>query len=102
MQGKLHSFKTESQCAKILAHFQKGKYLTVMEALKLGYGATLRSRVSDIRDAGFDIISERLPTDSGFVARYHVKGAVNKPKTLQKIKNKIREIAIFFKKDENM
>lgn len=50
MKGKLHTFKTNSQCSKILEYLKTGKSLTVMEALKLGFGANLRSRISNLKE----------------------------------------------------
>jgi len=35
-----------------------------------GWGANLRSRVSDLKNAGYNIQSEMIPIDGGFVARY--------------------------------
>lgn len=70
MQGKLRTFKTNSQCHKILAYLKQGNTLTVMECLQLGYGANLRSRVSDLKDAGYNIASELIKTNGGFVAKY--------------------------------
>ena len=70
MQGKLINFKTNSQCSKILDYLKAGNSLTVMEALKLGFGANLRSRISNLKDAGYDIKSEMIKTNTGFVAKY--------------------------------
>lgn len=70
MKGKLKTFRTNSQCKKILEYLQTGKTLTVMEALNLGFGANLRSRISNLKDAGYDIKSEMIKTNTGFVAKY--------------------------------
>lgn len=77
MKGKIHTFKTNSQCNKILDYLKTGKSLTVMEALKLGFGANLRSRISNLKDAGYDIKSEMIKTSTGFVAKYSLSLGVN-------------------------
>lgn len=76
MNGKLTNFKTNSQCSKILEYLKTGKSLTVMEALHLGFGANLRSRISNLKDAGYDIKSEMIKTNTGFVAKYSLKMGV--------------------------
>lgn len=70
MQGKLINFKTNSQCKKILDYLKTGESLTVMKALHLGFGANLRSRVSNLKDAGYDIKSELIKVDGTYVAEY--------------------------------
>lgn len=70
MQGKLKNLRTNSQCAKILEYLKTGKSLTVMEALNLGFGANLRSRVSNLKEAGHNIASEKVRVNGTYVARY--------------------------------
>lgn len=70
MQGKLINFKTNSQCKKILDYLKTGQSLTVMKALHLGFGANLRSRISNLKDAGYDIKSELIKVDGTYVAEY--------------------------------
>lgn len=70
MQGKLKTFRTGSQCAKILAYLQTGKSLTVAEAQVLGFGSNLRSRISNLKDAGHQIKSEQVKFNGGFIAKY--------------------------------
>ena len=71
-RGKLKTFRTNSQCKKILEYLQTGKSLTVMEALNLGFGANLRSRVSNLKDAGHNIISEKIQVGGTYIARYRL------------------------------
>lgn len=70
MQGKLRNFKTGSQNSRILKYLQTGKSLTCLEALGLGFGMNLRSRVADLKRAGFDVISEQKNMGNCNVAEY--------------------------------
>lgn len=72
MQGKLKTFKTGSQCSKILAYLQRGNTLTVSQARELGFGDNLRSRVSNLHEAGHDIQSVKVDTSTGYIAEYHM------------------------------
>ena len=72
MKGKLKTFKIGSQNSKILAYLQQGNTLTVAEARELGFGDNLRSRVSNLHEAGHNVVSERVETSTGFIARYHM------------------------------
>ena len=72
MQGKLKTFRTNSQCKKILEYLQTGKSLTVMEALNLGFGANLRSRISNLKDAGHNIVSEKIQVSGTYIASYRL------------------------------
>lgn len=72
MQGKLKTFRINSQCNKILEHLQTGKSLTVMEALNLGFGANLRSRISNLKDAGNNIVSEKIQVSGTYIASYRL------------------------------
>jgi len=73
MQGKLKTFKTDSQCANILAHLQKGNTLTCLECALKGWGMNLRSRISNLRDAGHNVVSEKLKVNGTYVARYKLE-----------------------------
>lgn len=73
MKGKLKTFRTNSQCKKILEYVQTGKTLTVMEALNLGFGANLRSRISNLKDAGNNIVSEKIQVNGTYIARYSLE-----------------------------
>jgi AICAR transformylase/IMP cyclohydrolase PurH len=70
MKGIIKTFRTDSQCSKILKHLQSGASLTCFEAMTMGLGMNLRSRVSNIRDAGHAIRSEQIKFNGGFVAKY--------------------------------
>ena len=73
MKGELKSFRVDSQNAKILQYLKTGKSLTVMEALNLGFGANLRSRISDLEKAGYIIQRQTIKFDGGYVCRYSLK-----------------------------
>lgn len=73
MQGKIKSFKTDSQNSKVLAYLQTGKSLTCLEAAQMGFGMNLRSRVSNLRDAGYAISSVKIPTNSSYIAEYSLE-----------------------------
>ncbi|MDD3443178.1 MAG: helix-turn-helix domain-containing protein [Sulfurimonas denitrificans] len=73
MQGKIKSFKTDSQNAKILAYLQTGKSLTCLEAMQMGLTHNLRSRISNLRDAGYNISSVKIPTNSSYIAEYSLE-----------------------------
>ena len=77
MQGRLKTFKTVSQCSKILAYLQLGNTLTVSQARELDFGDNLRSRVSNLHDAGHNVISKRQDTNTGFIAVYAIPEYVN-------------------------
>ena len=68
--SKLKSFRTNSQCDKILRHLQSGESLTVLQAQGLGFGANCRSRISDIKSAGHNVISKNILFNGGFIAKY--------------------------------
>jgi len=73
MQGKLSTFKTGSQNDLILNYLQQGNTLTVETARKLGFGSNLRSRVSNLKEKGIDVISERVNIKNGFIAKYYIE-----------------------------
>jgi len=74
MQGKIKSFKTDSQNSKVLAYLQTGKSLTCLEAQYLGFGMNLRSRVSDLKRAGYDVISKQVNIGNGsYIAEYRLE-----------------------------
>ena len=78
MQGKLSNFRINSQCFKILEHLKAGNSLTVMEALNLGFGANLRSRISNIKDAGYPIKVVYEKVNGTFIARYSLNKEATK------------------------
>lgn len=70
MQGRLRTLKTGSQCSNILAYLKEGHTLTVELARELGFGSNLRSRVSNLHDAGYDIVSKKIKTSKSYFAQY--------------------------------
>ncbi|MCW8932194.1 MAG: helix-turn-helix domain-containing protein [Gammaproteobacteria bacterium] len=73
MQGKIKSFKTDSQNSKILAYLQTGASLTCLEAMQMGLTHNLRSRISNLREAGHAIKSVKVPTNSSYIAEYSLE-----------------------------
>lgn len=65
------TMKTETQCKKIAAHLEGGNTITALEALNLFGCFRLASRIHDLRVQGYDIIVDRIKTNSGkYVAQY--------------------------------
>jgi|FLOH01.1.fsa_nt_gi hypothetical protein len=74
MQGTIKSFKQNSQNSKILAYLQTGASLTCLDAQKLGFGMNLRSRVSDLKRAGYGVQSKQVNLDNGsYIAEYSLE-----------------------------
>jgi hypothetical protein len=74
MQGTIKSFKQNSQNSKILAYLQTGASLTCLEAQRLGFGMNLRSRISDLKRAGYDVISKQVNIGNGsYIAEYSLE-----------------------------
>lgn len=77
MESKpLRTFRTNSQCAKILEYLKNGNSLTVEKARELKFGANLRSRISDLERAGYIIKREMIKFSGGYVAQYSLKSEV--------------------------
>lgn len=71
MQGTIKSFKQNSQNFKILEYLKTGESLTCLQASMLGYGMNLRSRISDLKRAGYNIISKKVDVAGGtYIAEY--------------------------------
>ena len=70
MQGTIKSFKQNSQNAKILEYLKSGSTLTCLQAMNLGFGMNLRSRISDLKRAGYNVISKQIDTNSSYIAEY--------------------------------
>lgn len=70
MQGKLVNFKTSSQCRKVLDYLKTGASLTCLEAIQLGLTHNLRSRISNLKDAGNIIHSEKVKVNGTYIAKY--------------------------------
>lgn len=67
--------ESASQCAMIKAWLEDGKTLTSLEALQLFGVMRLASRITDLRNRGCNIKTERIQTPSGkYVARYSIMG----------------------------
>jgi len=73
MQGTIKSFKQNSQNAKILNYLKSGASLTCLEAMQMGFGMNLRSRISDLKRAGYSILSKQVPTNSSYIAEYKLE-----------------------------
>ena len=55
----------QSQNARIAAYLEAGNSITQMEALNLFQCFRLASRISDLRNRGLQIITEKILTPSG-------------------------------------
>ena len=73
MQGTIKSFKQNSQNAKILEYLKLGSTLTCRQASNLGFGDNLRSRVSDLKRAGYDVQSKQVDVPNGYIAEYSLE-----------------------------
>ena len=70
----LKTNKTLSQCERILIHFQSGKTINPLQALKL-YGCfRLGARIYDLKQAGFDIDSRLVHENGVQYAEYSMRG----------------------------
>lgn len=64
---------TKTQCKQIAAHLEGGNTITALEALNLFGCFRLASRIHDLRVQGYNIIVERITTDTGkSVAQYRL------------------------------
>lgn len=72
--AKVSRKKTESQSDKILAWLQSGNTLTQLDALRMFRCMRLASRISDLRNAGCNIITQFEKHDGGQHARYSLAG----------------------------
>ena len=73
MQGTIKSFKQNSQNSKILEYLKSGASLTCLEAMNMGFGMNLRSRISDLKRAGYDITSRLVDTRHSYIAEYKLE-----------------------------
>lgn len=73
MQGKIKSFKQDSQNFKILEYLKTGASLTCLQASQMGLGLNLRSRVSDLKRAGYNVKSELIPINDSYIAEYSLE-----------------------------
>lgn len=70
MQGITHNFKQNSQNYKILEYLKTGASLTCLEAMQMGFGMNLRSRISDLKRVGYTIHSKLIETKHSYIAEY--------------------------------
>ena len=73
MQGTIKSFKQNSQNARILEYLKLGNTLTCLQAMQLGFSHNLRSRVADLKRAGYDVISKQVNTANSYIAEYSLE-----------------------------
>lgn len=62
-----------SQCDQIASHLKKGKTLTAIEALQQFNCFRLAARISDLRDRGWEIVSEKVEKGGKKFARYRMQ-----------------------------
>lgn len=72
MQGKLKTFRTNSQNQKILNYLMAGNSLTVEGARILGFGSNLRSRISNLKESGYQIHTKQIRFNGGYVFEYRL------------------------------
>jgi len=65
MTDNPHSFKPGSQNAQILEALQAGEQLTGLEILRRFNCMNYKGRISDLRQAGFNIDGEWIKTPTG-------------------------------------
>ena len=70
MKGKLKTFRTNSQCKKILEYLQTGASLTCLESIQLGSSHNLKSRICNIKEAGHNIKVGYPKVNGTYIARY--------------------------------
>lgn len=54
----------QTQNKQILSHLKNGNSITSLEALKLFDCFRLSARIKDLRDMGFNILTERIRTNT--------------------------------------
>ena len=62
----------KSQCKTILKYLQEGHSITQIEASDKFRITRLAARISDLRDRGYDIVSEQVGKGFGSYVRYHL------------------------------
>jgi hypothetical protein len=73
MQGTIKSFKQDSQNSNILEFLKTGASLTCLQAAQHGWGMNLRSRISDLKRAGYETVSKLIPTNGSYIAEYRLE-----------------------------
>ena len=62
-----------TQCDRILRHLKTGATITAIEALNMFGCFRLAARISDLRKAGNDIVTDKVTTSGGkHVAQYRL------------------------------
>jgi hypothetical protein len=93
--------KRISQKQKILEHFQTGESLTCEQCRDNKWGANLRSRVSDLKNDGFKIVSDQINFEGGYVAKYSLPKAYFIEQLQELSGLLVLEIAFIFKDIDN-
>ena len=63
----------DSQCKKILKYLQEGHSITPIDALNLFRCFRLGARIADIKNMGYNIVTEMVVVGDGKrVAKYHL------------------------------
>lgn len=102
MKGQFKTFSIGSQNEMILDYLKTGKSLTVETARKKGFGPNLRSRVSDLKECGYKVVSKNIKFDGGYYDLYtlDVSWVIGKIEELADIK--IDDIFCLYKDDERL
>lgn len=62
-----------SQCDRIGIYLKKGKTLTALEALERFGCMRLAARIADLRERGWEIVSERIERNGKKFSRYRMQ-----------------------------
>ena len=73
MQGITNNFKQSTQNYQVLEYLKTGKTLTCLEAMQFGLTHNLRSRVADLKRAGYDVKSKMVANGSSYYAEYYLE-----------------------------
>ena len=70
--------KVMTQKEQIITHLLQGRTLTALEALEKFSCMRLPSRITELRQSGYPILTKMIKTESGkHVARYHLPSRVS-------------------------
>lgn len=64
---------TETQCQQILAHLKKFGSITPLDALQLFGCFRLSARIYDLREQGYNIVTDRVKGKNKQFASYRLK-----------------------------
>ena len=67
------TFKTKTQNFKVLEYLKSGASLSCLDAIKLGLTHNLRSRIADLKRAGYDIEVKQVSHNGGYHAEYRLE-----------------------------